>query len=91
MTVPGPQFGFAWRLAAFGDGGLGGKDEFVLFADDNGRDCGVEVELRRMPLRGGVVRKNDAGRMESEFVLRMLGSSSWSVTSNSPSGTASVR
>jgi hypothetical protein len=30
-------------LAAFGDGGLGEKDEFVLFADDDESDGRVEV------------------------------------------------
>jgi hypothetical protein len=33
-------------LATFGDGGLGEKDEFVHFADNNERDGRVEVQLR---------------------------------------------
>jgi hypothetical protein len=33
-----------WPIRAdFGDGGLGEKDEFVLFADDDERDGRVEV------------------------------------------------
>ena len=68
----------AWRLAAFGDRSLGEKDEFVLFADDNERDCRVKAEPRaslcvavllaktREMRAKEAVRTSDAG----EFLLK---------------------
>ena len=57
-----------------GDGGLGAKDSFVLFADDDERDGRVEVQLRaclcvsgmremRAEGMGGAVRTSDAGEL----------------------------
>ena len=64
----------AWRLAAFGDGSLGEKDEFVHFADNNERDCGVEVQLRACVCVAVLLGKT-SGTHGREYVLRMLGSS----------------
>lgn len=40
---PRRTVGVARRLAAFGDGGFGEKDKFVLFADNDERDGGIEA------------------------------------------------
>jgi hypothetical protein len=71
-----------WPVA-FGDGGLGEKDEFVLFANNNERGGRVEVELRAGIWVGGCKR-------EMRAYFGCWGGSSLSIASNSPSETPSA-
>ena len=69
--------------ATFDDRGLGEKDEFVLFVDDDEDDCSIEVQLPAC-LCVVVHLVKRVRCMQKECVLQMLGNTSWSVTSNSP-------